>query len=75
MQAVVYKIPVFGWMLREAVYGPATAKALFAINCVLLWLLAISYFGYPAIIIPALCAVPAMLILLVVLSWPYHRSE
>jgi hypothetical protein len=75
MQAIVYNIPVFGWMLREAFNGPAATKALFAINCVLLWLLAISQFGYPAIIIPALCAVPAMLILLVVLSWPYHRAD
>eukprot|EP01036_Dinobryon_divergens_P003352 gene3352-4412_t len=52
-----YHVPVFGWMLKEAVYGPTTAKVLFVLNLVAAWLLAILTFGYPAIIIPALVAV------------------
>lgn len=71
MQAVIYNIPVFGWMLREAVQGTTTARVLFVINCVLIWLLAITFFGYPAIIIPALAAVAGMFCILLVLSWPY----
>ena len=74
MQAIVYNIPVFGWMIREAATGPAATKALFLINLVLLWALAITLFGFPALIIPALCAVPAMFVVLVTLSWPYTRS-
>jgi hypothetical protein len=72
MQAVIYNIPVFGWMLREAVEGTTTARVLFIVNCVLIWLLAIAWFGYPAIIIPALAAVGGMFAILFVLSWPYH---
>ena len=71
MQAVIYNIPVFGWMLREAVQGTVTAKLLFIINCVLLWILAIAFFGFPAIILPALAAVACMFVILITLSWPY----
>lgn len=71
MQAVIYNIPVFGWMLREAAQGTVTAKLLFVLNCVLIWVLAIAVFGFPAIIIPALAAVAAMFAVLITLSWPY----
>ena len=71
MQAVIYNIPLFGWMLREAAEGTVTAKLLFVINCLLLWALAIVIFGFPAIIIPALAAVAGMFVLLFILSWPY----
>ncbi|MCD2177439.1 hypothetical protein [Rhizobium sp. C1] len=71
MQAVIYNIPIFGWMLREAAEGTVAAKLLFVINCLLLWALAITFFGFPAIIIPALAAVAGMFALLIVLSWPY----
>lgn len=71
MQAVIYNIPVFGWMLREAVQGTVTAKLLFVVNCVLLWILTIAFFGFTAIIIPALAAVAGMFAILITLSWPY----
>jgi hypothetical protein len=70
MQAVIYNIPVFGWMLKEAVNGPTATKVLFAINCLLIWALAVAYFGVVALFVPALCAVPVMLTLLVIISWP-----
>lgn len=72
MQSLIFNIPVFGWMLREAVEGTTTARVLFIVNCVLIWILAIAWFGYPAIIIPALAAVAGMFAILLVLSWPYH---
>ncbi|ANK74993.1 hypothetical protein ACI2KT_11440 [Ensifer adhaerens] len=65
---LVYHVPVFGWMLKEAVQGSQTAKVLFLINCALLWLLAIVAFGYPAIIIPALTLVPVIFVLLIVIT-------
>ncbi|MBR0557808.1 hypothetical protein J5J10_19140 [Ciceribacter sp. L1K23] len=64
---VIYHVPVFGWMLKEAVLGPVTAKILFVVNLVLLWILAIVFFGYPAIILPALAAVPAMFLVLILI--------
>lgn len=64
---LIYHIPVIGWILREAAEGSAAVKALFLVNCVVLWLLAIFLFGYPAIIIPALCLTAGMFVLLVLI--------
>ncbi|MCL6708450.1 hypothetical protein M8R20_15775 [Pseudomonas sp. R2.Fl] len=65
---VLYNVPVFGWMLKEAVAGSATTRVLFIVNLVLLWLLAVVWFGYPAIILPALAAVPVVFILLILIT-------
>ncbi|MGC4410910.1 hypothetical protein D4A92_03350 [Rhizobium rosettiformans] len=68
MAQMIYRVPLFGWMLREAIYGPTTAKVLFVVNLLLLWLLAIVAFGYPAIILPALAAVPSMFVVLLLIT-------
>ncbi|QGG92050.1 hypothetical protein GH983_16905 [Agrobacterium sp. MA01] len=68
MAQMIYRVPLFGWMLREAIYGPTTAKVLFVVNLLLLWLLAIVTFGYPAIILPALAAVPTMFVVLLLIT-------
>ncbi|MDM7981994.1 MAG: hypothetical protein QUV71_16790 [Rhizobium sp.] len=68
MAQMIYRVPLFGWMLREAIYGPTTAKVLFVVNLLLLWLLAIVAFGYPAIILPALAAVPTMFVVLLLIT-------
>jgi hypothetical protein len=65
---MIYHVPVFGWMLKDAVKGPTTAKVLFIVNLLLLWLLAIVTFGYPAIILPALTAVPVMFVVLILIT-------
>ncbi|ATN36027.1 hypothetical protein ACO34A_19715 [Rhizobium sp. ACO-34A] len=67
MAKMIYHVPVFGWMLKEAVTGSTTAKVLFIVNLLLVWLLAIIMFGYPAIIIPALAAVPTMFVILILI--------
>ena len=68
MTEMIYRVPLFGWMLKEAIHGPTTAKVLFVVNLLLVWLLAILAFGYPAIIIPALTAVPVMFAVLILIS-------
>lgn len=68
MLKAIYHIPVFGWMLKEAAGGSDTAKVLFVVNCMLLWLLAVLAFGYPAIIIPALVAVPSIFVILILIT-------
>ena len=68
MGALMYRVPLFGWILKEAVQGPTTAKVLFVANLLMVWLLAILAFGYPAIIIPALAAVPAMFVVLLLIT-------
>ncbi|MGH6809685.1 MAG: hypothetical protein ACREEJ_22980 [Ensifer adhaerens] len=65
---MVNHVPVFCWMLKEAAEGSGTAKVLFLINCMLIWLLAIIAFGYPAIIIPALALVPTVFVLLILIT-------
>jgi len=65
---MIYRLPLFGWMLKEAVVGPTTAKVLFVLNLLLVWLLAILAFGYPAIILPALAAVPSMFVILILIT-------
>ena len=68
MADMIYRVPLFGWMLREAIGGSATAKVLFIVNLLLVWLLAIVTFGYPAIILPALAAVPTMFVVLILIT-------
>jgi hypothetical protein len=65
---MVFRVPVLGWMMKEAAFGHANTKVLFLINMVLIWLLAIMTFGYPAIIIPALVAVPTMFTILILIT-------
>lgn len=65
---VIYNIPLLGWMMREAALGPASTKVLFLVNCILIWILSILNFGYPAIIIPALCLVPTMFVVLILIT-------
>lgn len=68
LASVVYRVPVFGRLIREATEGSATAKVLFLVNIILAWVLAIMMFGYPAIILPALAAVPTMFIILMLIT-------
>ena len=63
---VIYRVPLIGWMLKEAIRSP-TAKVLFVVNLLLVWLLGILTFGCPAIIIPALTAEPAMFVVLILI--------
>lgn len=67
--AVAYRLPLLGTLLREAIEGGPNTKVLFIINCLLIWMLSIAYFGYPAIIIPALAAVPVMFVILFLITW------
>lgn len=68
IRTILFQIPVLGWMIREAAAGPAGTKALFLVNCGMTWMLAILVFGYPAIIIPALCLVPTMFVVLILIT-------
>ena len=65
---LIYHIPILGWLIREAAEGSANTKTLFLLNCIAMWLLAIFFFGYPAIIIPALCLVGIVFVLLIMIT-------
>ncbi|MTI19108.1 hypothetical protein E1162_17840 [Rhodobacteraceae bacterium RKSG542] len=55
---LVFMVPFVGWLLRDAMEGQSDAKYYFIANVAVTWALAILFFGYPAIILPALCMVP-----------------
>ena len=48
---------------------PETRLLLAVLAALGLWGIAIATFGYPAIILPALVAVPAMFVTLLVITW------
>ncbi|MDD7910282.1 MULTISPECIES: hypothetical protein [Pseudovibrio] len=54
---LLFLVPVIGWLFRDAVHGKSDAKYYFCANFFVIWGLAIIFFGYPAIIVPALCLV------------------
>lgn len=56
---ILLLVPVFNLFLRDALYGEESAKYWFIGNLFTLWMLAIYFIGYPAIIVPALCMVVA----------------
>jgi hypothetical protein len=64
----LYWIPIFGWLLRDAVYGDTLSRAFFVVNLLVLWALAVFILGYAAIIIPALLVTPTFLAVIVVLT-------
>ena len=53
---LAFRVPVIGWLARDAAYGASDAKYFFAGNIVALLVLAVYFFGYPALIIFALSA-------------------
>ncbi|WP_244314186.1 hypothetical protein [Pannonibacter tanglangensis] len=54
---ILMLVPVFNLFLREAIHGTDNDRLWFAFNLLVLWLIAVVTFGYPAVIIPALCLV------------------
>lgn len=63
--AYVTIIAFLGW---SAWRSGVTEKAMFVVNVVLLWISAIWFFGYPALIGPAVLAAALYLALLVVMT-------
>ena len=68
MLRLAYAVPVFGWLLRDAVHGPPSARGWFVANLAMIWLLTIVFLGYPAFIWPVLVAAGAMLAAIVTLT-------
>lgn len=73
----LFAIPLFGWLLRSAWYGDTREKVFFVVNLLLFWAIAILYFGYPALIVPAVALAFAYLAFLVAFTAGdfFPRSE
>lgn len=65
---VFYRVPLIGWMTREAVQGPDDAKYYFAGNLLLILAFAIWQVGYPLLIILALAGAALGLVTIVVFT-------
>ena len=61
-------IPLFGWMLRDAVHGSDESRIWFMLNIVMLWIFSGVIFGLPGIVVPAIAAAFLTLTTLVVMT-------
>lgn len=59
-------IPILGWLIADAQKGTDMSKILFFVNLIVIWMLAMFFFGYAAFIFGALALVA--LIFLALLS-------
>ncbi|MGR3782481.1 MAG: hypothetical protein ACU0DT_14630 [Albimonas sp.] len=57
MLPILYRVPVLGWMLRDAFEGREDAPLWFALNVIMLWILSVIVFGWAGLIVPALIGV------------------
>jgi len=68
MTRVLFRVPVLGKMLREFFYGDKDNIYYFIFTVLTLWFLAVLTWGYPAFIVPLLCAVPSMFPVLILIT-------
>lgn len=62
------RVPVFGWFLKDAIYGLPDAKYYFTVNLAVFFGALVYLFGYPLLIICALTATAVALVSLVILT-------
>ncbi len=65
---ILFAVPVIGWMLKDVIYGRPENKWYFLGALVSCWIMAIMAFGYPAVIIPVICAVPLAFFVLLMIT-------
>jgi hypothetical protein len=64
----VYVVPLFGWMLKEAVEGGLEERAYFGLALFVAAVLSVVMFGYPAFIVIVLSMVPCAFIALITVT-------
>lgn len=64
----VLHVPVFGWLIRDAIYGLPDAKYFFIANLVFAFAYMTYFFGYAFVIVYALAATAAAMTALVILT-------
>lgn len=63
-----FHVPVFGWLLKDAVHGAADAKYYFFGNVLVLMAVLIYWVGYPLLIVLALTAAAVTLSMILLLT-------
>ncbi len=67
-QRLLFSVPLFGWIARDAVQGKPEDWGYTAAAIVSMWGCSILLFGLPGLYIPALMMVPVMFLILVLIS-------
>ena len=68
LQRMFYAIPLIGWIARDVAFGSPDNIWYALVIILTVWLVAIMTWGYPALIIPYLAAVPVMFVILILIS-------
>jgi hypothetical protein len=63
-----FRVPVIGWLVRDAIRGAPDAKYYFVANLLFAFVLLVYKFGYPFLIVSALTATAIGLVSLVFLT-------
>ena len=74
LSTLIYSVPVIGWMLRSAARGGDSEKIFFLLDLIMIWAIAVVYFGLPALIFPAVFLAIGFLIFLVFFTADDLRS-
>ncbi|MBN8290815.1 hypothetical protein JI664_02445 [Rhodobacter sp. NTK016B] len=65
---VAYRLPLLGAVLRELAEGDADYPLYLIVALLAIWGIAITFFGLPALYLPAVVASPLMIVVLVMIS-------
>lgn len=67
-QRLIFAIPLFGWLARDAANGTEEDWGYTAAAIVSMWGCSVMLFGLPGLYLPALALVPVMFLILILIS-------
>ncbi|KUJ79935.1 hypothetical protein [Ruegeria profundi] len=67
-QRILFSVPLFGWIARDAAYGKPEDWGYTAAALVSMWGCSTLIFGLPGLYIPAVMMVPLIFLLLILVS-------
>ncbi len=67
-QRLLYSIPLFGWLARDAAEGDPDDLGYTALAIVSMWGCSALLFGLPGFYLPAVALVPVMFLILILIS-------
>ncbi len=67
-QRLLFAIPLFGWMAKDAAHGEAEDWGYTALAIFSMWGCSALLFGLPGLYIPAVMMVPVMFLILILIS-------
>ncbi len=67
-QRLIFAIPLFGWLARDAANGKAEDWGYTAAAVVSMWGCSFMLFGLPGLYLPAVALVPVMFLILILIS-------